>query len=126
MTIRADDLYAAIQEVLAVQVPLLAPTTTQFGVMLLYTPTTALMLNLSGPRWEIGMYDVAGDELRHTRTVATEHGFADYGALIVDVLERCRRTYTSAIGSPEFPEEIKEWFTERLAQVDAALRTPSP
>ena len=124
MTIAADDLYEAARDALAGKVPSLEPTITPFGVMLLFLPTTALVLNLPGEHWTIGMYETSnGPELVLVRTISTTITALDMGELIVSVLERCNKTYADVLKDPAFAdsEAFRQWITVRRDEVAQAL-----
>ena len=124
ITITADELYQAIHETLVKEVPSLAPTLTPYGVMLLYLPKAALMLNLSGKHWTIGVLDTENYPQMSTRkTIKTPFEAQQAGELIVSVLEECERTYARALDDALLTSkpELREWFTERQTEVAAAL-----
>lgn len=75
VTITADELYRVIHEILVSKAPSLAPTVTPYGVMVLYLPTTALVLNLSGKHWSIGVFGTENyPTLTQRKTVPTPFG----------------------------------------------------
>lgn len=124
VTIRAEDLYEAVHHAMVKTVPSLAPTITPYGVMVLYLPTTALMLNLSGKSWSIGMLDTENFPQMTTRkTINTTFEATQTAELIVSVLERCANSYQSALDDPALTgtPEARQWFTERHTEVLAAL-----
>src|SRR5665647_2989204 len=93
-------------------------------VMLLYLPKAALMLNLSGKHWTIGVLDTENYPQMSTRkTIKTPFEAQQAGELIVFVLERCERTYARALDDALLTSkpELREWFTERQTEVAAAL-----
>ena len=127
IAITADDLYEAAHHVLVAKAPSLVPTITPFGVMVHFLPTTALVLNLSGEHWAIGMYETSNaPKLVHVRTISTTITALDTGELIVSVLERCNETYADVLKNPAFAadEAFREWITVRRDEVVQSL-TPN-
>jgi hypothetical protein len=124
LTITAEELYEAIHGALVSKVPSLAPTITPFGLMLLYLPDTALILNLSDKHWAIAMYDAsAAPDLTLLSTIDTGIAPLDTADLIVSVLERCHETYSKAVNDPAVSgkEDAREWFAIRRDEVGRAL-----
>jgi hypothetical protein len=112
LTITAEELYEAIHGALVSKVPSLAPTITPFGLMLLYLPDTALILNAS-----------AAPDLTLLSTIDTGIAPLDTADLIVSVLERCHETYSKAVNDPAVSgkEDAREWFAIRRDEVGRAL-----
>lgn len=123
LTITAD-VYQSVHELLVGKVPSLASTVTPYGVLLLVLPDTALMLNYSGPRWSVAVMDVSEFPQMTTPSAAdTPYAGAQVAELVVDVLERCAGMYDEALAIPVVADDSdrREWFTDRRAEVLAAL-----